>query len=150
MKPMQLMAWGLLGLTIAMTTPAIAQERGDAAGEQGGDAGDARGDNSGDDDQGGRDGGRGDAGDDRDEASPGTSAIVLSEARRVGMRPPTTAIPVADTRRVGTRNTTTTGGPISEEELELTCGAGGWVETWLEDSDGNVIPGTYEYFCMDA
>jgi hypothetical protein len=52
-------------------------------------------------------------------------------------------------RRVGTRNTTTAGGPISEEELQLTCGAGGWLETWLEDENGNPIPGTYEYYCID-
>ncbi|MDG4648931.1 hypothetical protein P6F26_10790 [Roseibacterium sp. SDUM158017] len=128
MQAIRMMTWGLLGLSIAMAQPALAQERGAATHEQsGGDRGGAE-VRGGDDEE-----GRAGRGDDR-----GSSA---SQA--------TPSVPMADTRRVGTRNTTTAGGPITDEELELTCGDGGWIETWLEDANGNVIPGTYEYYCMD-
>jgi len=43
----------------------------------------------------------------------------------------------------------TQGPPLSDEELDLTCGAGGWLGTWLEDANGNPIDGTYEYYCLD-
>lgn len=43
----------------------------------------------------------------------------------------------------------TQGPPMSDEELDLTCGAGGWMGTWLEDEYGNPIAGTYEYWCLE-
>ncbi len=131
MKPFQIFSYALIGMSITVAQPAFAQDRGASSSETREETGDsAREEREAqrEEDRGGRDedGSRGDA-------EP-LSAVEQG------------AVPV---RRVGTRNTHTSGDPISTEELELTCGEGGWLETWLEDADGNPIPGTYEYYCLD-
>ena len=127
MKPFQILTWALVGMSITVAQPAFAQDRSANSGESREET---------------RESDRGERGDDRrgrdEDGSRGDAEP--SSAVEQG------AVPV---RRVGTRNTTTSGDPISTEELELTCGEGGWLETWLEDGDGNPIPGTYEYYCLD-
>jgi len=126
MNPFNIFTLGLLGLSITIAQPVTAQERG-ATGADRGEATGQRGDDS---------AGRGSSGGRYDEDS------VSSETSPAPSGP-------TDIVKRSSMNTTT-GGPISEEELDLTCGAGGWLETWLEDANGNPIPGTYEYFCLEA
>ncbi len=125
MKPTKLLTLGLLAASIVTTQPGLAQDRGASAPD------------------------RSEAAQDRGEPERGTDETREDERPGTNTRPVPNTTQVAELR-VGTRNTTTAGGPISQEELELTCGAGGWLETWLEDGDGNPIPGTYEYYCLDA
>ena len=40
------------------------------------------------------------------------------------------------------------GGPVTELELDLTCGDDAWIVIWEEDADGNPIPGTHDYDCV--
>jgi hypothetical protein len=135
MKPFQMLTWALVAFSITVAQPTLAQERGEETHESGSD--ERGGDDRGAADRGGQD--RGDEGRERDRGDDGDDRSDRGSH----------ATPVSGVRRVGTQNTTTAGSPISREELELTCGAGGWLETWLEDENGTPIPGTYEYDCID-
>ncbi|MBF9052232.1 hypothetical protein GTA62_07545 [Roseobacter sp. HKCCD9010] len=125
MKLSQILTWAIVGLSITVAQPALAQDRGESTRDESRES--AR------EQQVEENRSRQDEDDSRSDAE---------QLGAVGQG----AVPI---RRVGRRNTTTSGDPISTEELELTCGAGGWLETWLEDGDGNPIPGTYEYYCLD-
>ena len=132
MKPTTLLTWTVIGLSIALAQPALAQDPGDSGRESASEERDDSGSLGG-----------------RDDGGSWPPARPTGEDARDNDGSSAGAIPAAAPRRVGTRNTTTAGDPISEDEMELTCGAGGWLETWLEDANGNPIPGTYEYYCLD-
>jgi len=48
------------------------------------------------------------------------------------------------------RDGTGTAGPqIPNNELELICGGPGtWMSSWIEDDNGDPIPGTFDYECL--
>ena len=55
----------------------------------------------------------------------------------------------AELVRLSQQSPETTTGPITHDELDLICGGMEWLETWLEDANGNPIDGTYEYYCVE-
>jgi hypothetical protein len=131
MKPFHKITWTVLAVSIALSQPALAQDRGDPTGGRDTPT-EERSDPGRDHNNRGQD--------DRGEPRTPPQRNTASDRDQSGETVPP--------RRVGTYNTTA-GGPISEEELELTCGDAGWIETWLEDANGNPIEGTYEYACLD-